>query len=106
MPGRTLGPGGLRERSGGEIRSRSLEIWSPFARSPGHIHQHLAFGSQKAGGSEFHVGERVGGDDNNTRNPTLLFRLPGLFLFRFAARSLLAVLFQEPPRTTRDELSQ
>ncbi len=35
------------------------------------------------------------------RKPRLLLRLPGLFLLRFAARALSAVLFQEPPRLTR-----
>lgn len=33
----------------------------------------------------------------------LLLRLPGVFLFRFAARAFLALLFQEPPRFTRFE---
>ena len=33
----------------------------------------------------------------------LLLRLSGLFLFRFAARTFLALLFQEPPRFTRFE---
>ena len=31
----------------------------------------------------------------------LLFRLPGVFLLRFAARQLRALLFHEPPRITR-----
>ena len=31
----------------------------------------------------------------------LLFLLPGSFLLRFDRRSLLGLLFQEPPRTTR-----
>ena len=35
-----------------------------------------------------------------TRNP-LLFRLPVVFLLRFAERRFLALLFQEPPRSTR-----
>ncbi|HEX4591838.1 MAG TPA: hypothetical protein VH120_18010 [Gemmataceae bacterium] len=30
----------------------------------------------------------------------LLLRLPGSFLLRFAARQFLALLFQEPPRST------
>ena len=37
------------------------------------------------------------------RRPTLLLRLPGSFLLRFAARQFLALLFQEPPRLTRLE---
>ena len=36
-----------------------------------------------------------------TRKPLLLFRLPVVFLFRFAARRFLGLLFQEPPRKTR-----
>jgi hypothetical protein len=39
--------------------------------------------------------------DATTRNPTLLFRLSGSFLLRFAQRALSALLFQEPPRNTR-----
>jgi hypothetical protein len=35
------------------------------------------------------------------RKPTLSFRLPGSFLLRVAARTFLALLFQEPPRRTR-----
>ncbi len=31
----------------------------------------------------------------------LLLRLPGVLLFRFAARRFLALLFQLPPRFTR-----
>ncbi len=38
---------------------------------------------------------------HNTRNPTLLSRLSGVFLLRMAARTFLALLFQEPPRSTR-----
>jgi hypothetical protein len=37
------------------------------------------------------------------RKPLLLFRLVGLFLLRLAERSLLGLLFQEPPRRTRAE---
>ena len=37
------------------------------------------------------------------RNPRLLLRLPGLLLLRLAARALLALLFQLPPRVTRFE---
>ncbi len=36
-----------------------------------------------------------------TRNPSLLFRLSGLFLLRLAERRFLGLLFQEPPRSTR-----
>jgi hypothetical protein len=36
-----------------------------------------------------------------TRKPALLFRFSVLFLLRAAARSLLGLLFQEPPRKTR-----
>ncbi len=39
--------------------------------------------------------------DRKTRPPELLLRLAGLFLLRLAARQLLALLFQEPPRWTR-----
>jgi hypothetical protein len=38
-----------------------------------------------------------------TRKPMLLFRFSGSLLFRFAARQFLALLFQEPPRKTRDD---
>jgi hypothetical protein len=31
----------------------------------------------------------------------LLFRFTGVFVLRFAARQFWAVLFQEPPRSTR-----
>jgi hypothetical protein len=37
------------------------------------------------------------------RKPLLLFRLVGLFLLRFAERRFSGLLFQEPPRRTRDE---
>jgi hypothetical protein len=37
------------------------------------------------------------------RKPLLLFRLVGLFLLRLAERNLLGLLFQEPPRRTREE---
>ncbi len=37
------------------------------------------------------------------RKPTLLLRLSGLFLLRFAERRLSALLFQEPPRNTRQQ---
>jgi hypothetical protein len=39
----------------------------------------------------------------NRRKPTLLSRLPGSFLLRFAARQFLASLIQLPPRITRFE---
>ena len=39
--------------------------------------------------------------DTTTRHP-LLLRLSGLLLFRFAARQLFGLLFQLPPRKTRD----
>ena len=35
-----------------------------------------------------------------TRKPLLLLRLPRVFLLRLAERSLLPLLFQEPPRST------
>ena len=35
-----------------------------------------------------------------TRKPLLLLRLPRVFLLRLAERTLLPLLFQEPPRTT------
>ncbi len=37
------------------------------------------------------------------RNPRLLFRFDGVFLFRYADRQFLALLFQLPPRFTRFE---
>jgi len=40
-------------------------------------------------------------DEHNTRNPTLSFRLFGLFLLRMAERALAWLLFQDPPRSTR-----
>jgi hypothetical protein len=40
-------------------------------------------------------------DKHNTLKPTLLLRLSGSLLFRAAERALSALLFQEPPRTTR-----
>ncbi len=47
---------------------------------------------------EGHLG-RTGGLAR--RKPLLLFRLSGLFLLRFAERTLLGLLFHEPPRNTR-----
>jgi hypothetical protein len=40
--------------------------------------------------------------DTTTRNPLLLLRLSGVLLFRFAERQLVGLLFQLPPRKTRD----
>ena len=40
-----------------------------------------------------------------TRTPRLLFRFSGVFLFRFADRQFLDVLFQLPPRFTRFEFA-
>lgn len=37
------------------------------------------------------------------RKPTLLLRLPGALLLRFAERQFCALLFQLPPRNTRFE---
>ncbi len=45
-------------------------------------------------------GTRAGGAGAG-RNPRLLFRLPGSFPLRLAARQLTASLFQLPPRFTR-----
>lgn len=42
---------------------------------------------------------------NTRRKPTLLLRLPGLALLRFAERQFCALLFQLPPRNTRFEPS-
>ena len=39
--------------------------------------------------------------DAHTRNPMLLLRLFGLFLLRYAQRTFLRLLLNEPPRTTR-----
>ncbi len=35
------------------------------------------------------------------RKPALLLRLVGVFLLRFAERTLAGLLFQEPPRSAR-----
>ena len=43
-----------------------------------------------------------GGGDTATRNPLLLFVFVGSLLLRFADRQFLALLFQEPPRNTRE----
>jgi len=40
--------------------------------------------------------------DTPHRNPTLSFRLSGLFLLRFAARALFRLLFHDPPRSVSD----
>ena len=40
-----------------------------------------------------------------SRKPMLLLRLSGSFLLRLAERTLLALLFQDPPRNTRRKLS-
>ena len=40
-------------------------------------------------------------DEHNTRKPILSLRLSGLLLLRAAERALSALLFHEPPRTTR-----
>jgi hypothetical protein len=39
--------------------------------------------------------------DRAQRKPTLLLMLSGVLLFRFAERTLLSLLFHEPPRSTR-----
>jgi len=39
--------------------------------------------------------------ETTTRKPMLLFRFVGSLLFRFAERQFRALLFQEPPRSTR-----
>jgi hypothetical protein len=44
-------------------------------------------------------GRLGGGVDAAQRNPLLVFLLSGLFLLRFAARTLFWLLFQEPPRS-------
>ena len=41
-----------------------------------------------------------------TRKPRLLFRLSGVLSFRLAARRFRGLLFQEPPRTTRQGTGQ
>ena len=45
------------------------------------------------------------GGDSATRKPLFLLRLPGMFLFRFAARRFLALLFQLPPRSASSALT-
>ena len=42
--------------------------------------------------------------DWTRRNPLLLFRFAVLFLLRLAERRLFGLLFQEPPRNTRERL--
>ncbi len=37
------------------------------------------------------------------RNPLLLFRLEGVLLLRLAERALIALLFHDPPRNTRED---
>ena len=44
------------------------------------------------------------GTDDNTRNPLLLFVFVGSLSLRLADRTFLALLFQEPPRNTREPL--
>ena len=39
-----------------------------------------------------------------TRNPTLLLRLSGVLLLRYADRKFVGLLFHEPPRNTREVL--
>jgi hypothetical protein len=46
-------------------------------------------------------GPKAAWPDWARRNPRLLFRLSAVFLFRFAERTFLGSLFQEPPRITR-----
>jgi len=41
-------------------------------------------------------------DEQHNRNPMLLLRLSGSLLLRLAARQFLGLLFQDPPRSTRD----
>ncbi len=43
-------------------------------------------------------------EDTHRRKPMLLLRLSGELWLRLAARQFLALLFQEPPRSTRDAL--
>ena len=45
--------------------------------------------------------KRCGTRRRHNRKPLLLLRLFGLLLLRYAARALLSLLFQEPPRNTR-----
>lgn len=42
-------------------------------------------------------------ETQTTRKPRLSLRLPGLFLLRFAPRSLSVSLFHAPPRSTRED---
>ena len=49
-----------------------------------------------------HLAEKIPmWDEHNTRNPILSLRLSGVLLLRAAERALSALLFQDPPRTTR-----
>ena len=40
-------------------------------------------------------------DAHTRRNPLFVLRSVGKFLLRYAARALISVLFQDPPRNTR-----
>ncbi len=53
-------------------------------------------GPRFSSGGVGRLGARAGA--STTRNPMLLFVLPGSLLFRFAERQLLELLFQLPPR--------
>jgi hypothetical protein len=57
--------------------------------------------SGKIRGNYVFTSNRNHTQSRETRNPLLLFLLSGLFLFRFAERQLLSLLFQLPPRSTR-----
>ena len=61
-------------------------------------HYPSAYGAQPRDGPTRKRRER-----GTSGNPTLLFVLSGLVLFRFATRQLFALLFQLPPRITRFE---
>ena len=54
-----------------------------------------------------HCGHRrVLGGEQQTRKPMLLLSLSGVFLFRYAERQFLGLLFQEPPRFSAYPKSQ
>ena len=54
--------------------------------------------SRRSMPASYTVSARAGKPWDTTRNPTLLFRLFGLLLLRLAQRTLLSLLFHEPPR--------
>jgi hypothetical protein len=59
--------------------------------------------TERVSGRFRRVGVRLPGGAARTRKPRLLLRLPGSLLLQFDAVQLLPLLFQLPPRITREE---